>query len=160
MANYLNNPALPKGLRNNNPGNLRRLSKKNGKDQLWNGEIPYAQSKDASFSQFYEMKFGIRAMMRDLISDIKKGHNSITKLITVYSPPNENDTAAYIKNVAAAVGLAPLAIIDLSQETIIALCKAMVIVENGKSFANYIADSDYRDAMAILGIELKKKVLS
>ena len=96
-------------------------------------------------------------MMRDIISDIKGGHNTITKLITAYSPPHENDTAGYIKNVAASLGISPLATLELSQESIIKLCKIMVGVENGSNAGKYITDSDFNDAMAILGITLKKK---
>lgn len=151
---YLNQAGLPRGIRNNNPGNLRLTA------IPWDGKVPAANNTDGSFEQFIELRYGIRAMMRDLVNDIKGGKNTLSKLITSYSPAHENNTAAYINTVAAAVGLAPLAIIDLSQETIIALCKIMVRVENGEAASKYIADGDYRDAMAILGIELKKKVLS
>ena len=148
---YLNQANLPRGIRNNNPGNLRRTAID------WDGKIPHAQNPDASFEQFIELRYGLRAMMRDLVNDIKGGKNTLPKLISSYAPEHENNTTAYINAVAKAVGLSPLALIDLSQETIVALCKIMVRVENGSSVDNYIADSDYWDAMAILGIELKKK---
>ncbi|ALM50308.1 hypothetical protein AMR72_16305 [Flavobacterium psychrophilum] len=151
--NYLNNAALPRGIRNNNPGNLVRTAID------WLGKVPHSQNPDTRFEQFIELRYGLRAMMLDLISDIKRGDNTITKLISVYAPASENNTASYIKTVAAAIGLSPLAVIDLSQETIIALCKAMVRVENGNAFNIYINDNDYNEAMAILGMQLKKKVL-
>lgn len=148
---YLNLPNLPRGIRNNNPGNLTQTS------IPWTGKVPLSQNTDGRFEQFIELRYGIRAMMRDLITDIKGGKNTLTKLISSYAPASENNTSAYINTVAKAVGLTPFSIIDLSQETIIGLCKIMVRVENGDTAAKYINDSDYNDAIAILGIALKKK---
>lgn len=149
---YLDSPALPRGIRNNNPGNLVRTS------IPWEGKVPHSKNPDARFEQFIELRYGLRAMMRDLISDIKGGKNTVKSLISAYAPPTENNTATYISMVASAIGLSPLAVIDLSQETIIALCKAMVRVENGNSYSTYINDNDYSEAMAIIGMPLKKKV--
>lgn len=149
--NYLNMNGLPRGIRNNNPGNLTQTS------IAWVGKVPLSQNTDGRFEQFVELRYGIRAMMRDLISDIKGGKNTLNALVSEYAPAIENNTAAYINTVAAGVGLSPLALIDLSEETIIGLCKIMIHIENGAAAANYIDDSDYNDAIAVLGISLKKK---
>ena len=45
--------SLPRGLRNNNPGNIRNSS------TVWVGEI--TPSKDKSFKQFKSMAYGYRA---------------------------------------------------------------------------------------------------
>ncbi len=39
----------------------------------------------------------------------------------------------------------------------ISICKAIILVENGSGYSKYISDKDYNDAIAILGIPLKKK---
>ena len=151
--NYLNNPNVPRGIRNNNPGNLVRT----GLD--WLGKIPFSKSKDTHFEQFTEMKYGIRAMMRDILNDIKKGNNTIAKLIAIYAPSFENNTTAYINTVSNAINIAPNVVLDLSEETLVLLCKAIVLVENGATFSKYITNKDYQDAIAILGIPLKKKAI-
>ena len=146
---YLNQAGLPRGLRNNNPGNLRRTS------IAWDGKIPFAQSKDASFEQFVELRYGIRALMKDIISDFKDGSDTIRSLISEFAPPHENNTIAYINSVAQSMGIgADTVIANLSQIQLKVFCKAIVKVENGAAFDNYITDSDYNDALAILGVNL------
>ncbi|AXG72939.1 structural protein [Flavobacterium arcticum] len=150
---YLNRTELARGLRNNNPGNLIRTS------IAWEGKIPHSNSADAKFEQFYELRYGIRAMMRNLITHINKGTNTIEKLISKYAPSFENNTTAYINSVVSALGIPKTATLDLSEETIIALCKIIAMIENGNdSYA--ITNQDYKDAIAILGIPLKKKVIT
>lgn len=151
-TNYLNNQNVPRGIRNNNPGNLIRTS------IAWNGKIPFAQSIDTHFEQFTEMKYGIRAMMLDLISDIKKGKTTVSLLINEYAPSIENNTNAYIATVEKILGFGVGQMLDLSETTIKNLCKAMITVENGGAFAKYVTEKDYNDALAILGVPLKKKV--
>ena len=51
--------ALPRGLRNCNPGNLRRTADK------WQGLS--AQQTDKEFFQFREMKWGYRALIKTLL---------------------------------------------------------------------------------------------
>ena len=58
---------IPIGLRNNNPGNLRFTSIK------WVGKVPRAENIDGAFEQFRHLRYGIRAMILDLRSDISKG---------------------------------------------------------------------------------------
>jgi len=160
MANYLNNkeldamgkPKYTRGIRNNNPGNLRRLG-----NQLWSGEIPYAESQDTAFSQFKEMKYGVRALQRQIVTNLRRGLNTPEKFINSYAPPHENNTLAYINSVAKALAIATTSIIEPSEETVIALAKIIVKVENGAS-SKYVADSDYTAAMALnANLKLKKK---
>ena len=149
---YLNRTDLPRGIRNNNPGNLIRTP------IAWNGKIPFAQSKDTKFEQFAELRYGIRAKMLDIINDVNEGTDTVAALITEFAPKFENNTQAYINTVASMVGLPMNAKIDLTEERLIALCKAISFVENGAAYANYITDQDYADALAILGRSLKKKL--
>ena len=152
MTSYLNIATYPAGLRNNNPGHLARTS------IAWDGKIPFAQSQDKNFEQFYELRYGIRALMRDIISDVGNGKNTIRKFITSYAPAFQNNTAAYILYVGEALGISPDAPIELTEESLLALCKVIITVENGATWAAKIKDSDYNDALAILGKPLKKKV--
>ena len=148
---YLNRTDLPRGLRNNNPGNLVKTS------IPWEGKVPLSKNTDTRFEQFIELRYGIRAKMRDLITDINKGNNTITSLITEFAPEFENNTAAYIATVVKMTGLTAFSRIELTEETLISLCKAISLVENGTGFTKYVTDQDYKDAIAILGIKLPKK---
>lgn len=146
FTSYLGNSNLPRGLRNNNPGNLVQTS------ISWQGKVPLSQNTDSRFEQFYELRYGIRALMRDIISDYGKGSNTITAIISEFAPAFENNTAGYINTVSNMIGIAHNAIMpSLTKELLVGLCKAIVYVENGAGFSNYISDKDYQDALAILG---------
>lgn len=149
MKSYLNNTSLPRGLRNNNPGNLVRTS------IAWQGKIPHSQNTDSYFEQFTHLPFGIRALMRDLISDYKKGSDTVVKLITEFAPTFENNTAAYINTVANVAGIpANQPINGLTKPILIGLCKAIVLVEIGAAYQSYVTNSDYEEAFSMLGVAL------
>lgn len=148
---FLNRQDLPVGLRNNNPGNIVRTN------ITWGGEIPHSQSTSTKFEQYTELRWGIRAMMRNIITKINKGNNTINGIITSWAPASDNnDTNSYINTVVSVLGLNRLAVIEPTEEVVVALAKIITRVENG-SKASLVTDSDYRDALAILGITLKKK---
>lgn len=147
---YLNNSSLSRGLRNNNPGNLIITGIK------WEGKIPVSQNTDGKFEQFYELRYGIRALMRDIYSDYQRGLNNVTDLITEFAPSFENNTQSYINSVISDIGTNFIK--EMTEKQMIALCKAIIKVENGKEYASYITDNDYNEAIAILGLPLKKKV--
>lgn len=154
MKSYLGRTDLPRGLRNNNPGNIR-FSNTND----WVGKIPYANNTDAgkAFEQYTELRYGIRAKMVLIYNDINARTNTIEKLILEYAPPNENNTVAYINQLVSMMGISKTAPIELTEESLIALCKAISYVENGAAYQNFITDSDYQDAIAVLDRPIKKK---
>lgn len=155
FKSYLGRTDLPRGLRNNNPGNLV-ITPIN-----WVGEVPSSQNTDGHFEQFKELRYGIRAKMRDIINDVNKGKNTVKLLIEEFAPSFENNTPAYINTVLKLTGLSLNSKIILTKEGLISLCKAISFVENGSAYTNYITDKDYQDAIDILGISLpssKKKV--
>lgn len=146
---------MTRGIRNNNPGNLQQTT------IPWEGKVPLSKNTDSRFEQFIELRYGIRAKMRDIITDITKGKNTITKLISEFAPDFENDTASYIANVARITGISATSVITtLTEESLISICKAISTIENGKASTKYITDQDYQDALAILGstaIKIEKK---
>src|SRR5574343_277229 len=148
-TSYLNNTTLPRGIRNNNPGNLVRSN------NAWLGKIPYSESADTHFEQFTQLRYGLRALMRDIYSDFNKGKTTVTALINEFAPAFENNTSAYINSVIKMIG--SNAIGELTQDKMIAICKAIILVENGANYSKYISEKDYSDALAILVITLKKK---
>ena len=114
-----------RGLRNNNPGNIRI----NG--DLFEGEI--IPSKDKSFKQFRTMPYGYRAMfkiLRNYINNYKL--DTIRKIITRWAPPSENATEAYIKAVSDYSGIGSDEPIHTDDRlAMIAIVAGMSRVENG-----------------------------
>lgn len=141
---FLNNHAV-RGLRNNNPGNLVRTS------NAWQGKIPFPQSTDQKFEQFTAIKWGLRAMLKDLIHDINKGKNTVNKLISEYAPVTENDTKAYILNVCKTIGVKPDdKITAINNDFLILLVRAILKVELGNAHTK-VLNSDIQEALELLG---------
>ena len=145
MSSFLGRKDLKRGIRNNNPGNLVLT------DLPWTGKIPKAQNTDKHFEQFTEVKFGIRAMLRDLTNDIDKGKNTVRKLITEYAPPFENDTQKYIDVVSKAVGLTPDQTIKIIDAKFYLVIARAIIKHECSPDHTLILDSDIQDAIDILG---------
>ena len=92
---------LPRGIRNNNPLNIRR-----GKDQ-WQGLK--AQQTDAQFCQFESLEYGWRAAFYLLTRTYYHKYRlyTIRAIINKWAPPSENQTSKYIENVCRLTGIAP-----------------------------------------------------
>ncbi len=112
-----------RGIRNNNPGNIRRGSSQ------WQGMS--AEQTDKSFVQFDDPVYGIRALAKLLKNyQSRYGLNTIEEIISRYAPPSENITGAYVSMVAKAAGVNPrqeILIDDYLQRII----PAMIKQENG-----------------------------
>jgi hypothetical protein len=86
--------APARGIRNHNPGNLRRSS------DPWQGLAP--EQTDREFFQFTSPKWGIRALARTLIVyQDRGGLKTIDQMISRWAPPNENNTGAYVAGARA-----------------------------------------------------------
>lgn len=87
----------PRGLRNNNPLNIRHNS------DLFQGEI---KGKDKSFKSFVSLPYGYRAAFVTLATYLSNGFNTVERIITRWAPPSENNTAGYIQKVEKYSGVA------------------------------------------------------
>lgn len=117
--------SIPRGLRNNNPGNIRNSSTE------WLGEI--VPSKDKSFKQFSSMAYGYRAVIK-LLQNYRKLYNlkTIAELINRWAPSNENNTSAYITRVCKEMQVPSTHVIDIDDKaTMCAMAAAISLVENG-----------------------------
>ena len=114
-----------RGIRNNNPGNVVYGSQ-------WEGLAK--EQADPSFCTFVSMEYGIRALLKILLTYWRNYHlNTVHSIINRYAPPCENNTKAYVLSVANALKVAPHQTIDLSdRELIIKLAKAIVRHECGE----------------------------
>ena len=114
---------MSRGIRNNNPGNIRHRIDWDGLDE--------DQSKDEEFSQFSTPEYGIRAMFKILKTyDNKYNLNTIEGIINRWAPPIENDTESYIDFVSSKVGKDRSEVLD--QEDYILLVEAIIHMENGE----------------------------
>ena len=81
---------LPRGIRNNNPLNIRL-------GDNWQGLRK--EQTDKAFCQFVSMEYGLRAAFVILFNYLKKRVDTPDKIIKRWAPPSENDTEAYINRV-------------------------------------------------------------
>ena len=93
--------SIPRGIRNNNPLNIRRGSQ-------WKG-LSRVQS-DPSFCQFETLEYGWRAAFRLLTKTSFAPYHlqTIRAIISRWAPPRDNnDSKAYIQNVSRLTAIAP-----------------------------------------------------
>ena len=119
---------LPRGIRNNNPLNIRRSKDK------WKG-MAQVQT-DSAFVQFESLEWGWRAAFYLLTRTYYHKYRlyTIRQIISKWAPPNENKTDAYINNVSRLTGIAPdepIGIPSNQPSRWIAVGRAMAIQENG-----------------------------
>lgn len=114
-----------RGLRNNNPGNLRKTGRP------WEGET---MGEDPSFSSFKTPEAGIRALGKNLLAyQDSHGINTVEGIVSRWAPATENDTASYVNSVAKAVGVAPGDALDMHDPKVLkAVASAIIKHENGK----------------------------
>lgn len=115
---------VPRGIRNNNPGNLEN----NG--IAWDG-LSDAQT-DSRFYRFVNPVWGIRALARTLKTYRERhGLDTPREIISRWAPAFENNVDAYARAVANAVGVDPESPIPDSKAARLALVKAIIKHENG-----------------------------
>ena len=128
--------SLPRGIRNNNPLNIRRSKDK------WKGLR--AVQADAQFCQFESLEYGWRAAFYLLTRTYYHKYRlyTIRAIISKWAPPCENNSKAYVENVSRLTGIDPDEPIGIPSESParwIALGMAMAIQENGFESMDYFA---------------------
>lgn len=117
----------PRGLADNNPGNLRAVP---GAD--WLGQTGVDEH---GFVIFDNAGHGLRALARTLIEyRLRHGLDTVRGIVTRWAPPADgNDTEAYIADVAARLQADPDTALDLADpSTLAALVAAIVRHEQGE----------------------------
>jgi hypothetical protein len=131
----------PRGIRNNNPGNLIYTEIK------WNGKLPKYRNKDRRFEMFIAPVYGVRAMIKDLKHDIEKGKNTVPALIEEYAPKFENNTEAYINTVCKDLKVSRQAKLLPTKNTLKLLVFSISRVENN---GNYISNDLFDKAYSMI----------
>lgn len=116
---------MSRGLRNNNPGNIRRSRVR------YKGEVH--PSRDPEFKEFSSVAYGYRAMFVLLDTYRSRyGLTTIRQMLNRYAPPEENFTEGYIRYVADYSGVLPDETVDTRDERdMIPIVAAMSKIENG-----------------------------
>ncbi|UVJ44848.1 structural protein [Pseudomonas sp. LS1212] len=121
---------IPRGIRNNNPGNIDYNS-----NNKWHGQLPYDPSVESRFAVFDTPQNGIRAMAKLLlVYQDKHGLNTVDGIISRWAPSNENATGAYIRAVKSQISQATgqSEKINLHNPQVLAIMVAAIIHhENG-----------------------------
>lgn len=116
---------IPRGLRNNNPLNIRHSADR------FQGEIA---GHDKSFKSFSSLAYGYRAAFVILGTYLSQGCNTIEKIISRWAPPAENNTDSYIFQVEKYSGVPRNKVLTpAGGAEFIMIVAAMSFVENGQN---------------------------
>ncbi|ELY2811988.1 hypothetical protein SMC57_004215 [Cronobacter sakazakii] len=123
---------MPRGIRNNNPGNLNYAGQAGA--TLEGGE-------GGRFAVFESMQHGVAALYKQLQLYFKRGINTLSSIVKTYAPASDNNNVdAYISALTKATGKGANEVLDSGDTATIArLMKGIVDHENGKG---YISSSD------------------
>jgi len=131
--------SLPRGIRNNNPLNIRYNAKNQWLGQTGSDRVP----AEKGMCVFTSMHYGIRAAFK-LLSNYgrKYGLNTVRSIITRWAPPSDdNNTEAYIKRVCDTMKCEPEFVPHFGTQCDMHECclmvKGMIIVENGGDYVDF-----------------------
>lgn len=125
---FLNDGRYPRGMRNNNPGNIRA-----NKRAKWKGRISDLERRDRSFEQFAKYWLGVRALIV-LLGNYYYKHNltTIEKIINRYAPSVENQTESYVSKVCRGTGFKARQIFVWNRDNVKVLVSEICRHENGR----------------------------
>lgn len=128
-----------RGIRNNNPGNIRYNDANN-----WQGQTG---KDDKGFVIFSDSKYGIRAIGKVIDSYKRRGLLSIRDIISTWAPSSENNTEAYVESVVKKMNV-PTHHYQPARDDgdYPSLVKAIITHENG---VNPYSDETIKSALAM-----------
>lgn len=132
---------VPRGIRNNNPMNIRKGNK-------WKGER-FPQT-DKAFEEFESMEYGIRAgfkILRNYMRGIGAGafkFDTIRLIVRRWAPPSENATSKYVEFVSKSSGIPADRHLDFKdKDSMVRVVDAMIRYECGQSVDTQLIRSAY-----------------
>ncbi len=127
----------PRGIRLCNPGNIRLGAK-------WAGLAD--EQIDPDFCTFKSPEYGIRAICRILLTYQDRGVDTVRKIIETWAPAVENDTAAYVTDIANRCNVGPDDVVDVDQPDVMReLVAAIIRHENGQQpYSRAVLDNGLR----------------
>ena len=142
---------ITRGIRNNNPGNIRKSN------DPWQG-LSEVQD-DPEFFQFKSMAYGIRAIARTLITyQDKYGIRTIKDFVARYAPEKENKTANYKDCVCGISGFSEDQILDFHKyEEIEPVIRGIIFIENGVDNYSKFKQDDIDAGLILAGVSPENK---
>ena len=145
---------LTRGLRNNNPGNMRPVSK--------------AQANDGAFTIFPNREAGWGALGKQLKGYANAGLENVASIISKFAPASENNTQAYINAVVSSMSkrlgadVSSHSRLDLSDARVLkALMQSITEHENFKGAAQYFEGPSFdKEVLAASQSQWKSKVVN
>ncbi|HIE0938530.1 TPA: lytic transglycosylase domain-containing protein [Serratia marcescens] len=128
-AQHAQSAGTPRGIRNNNPGNIDYVGQAGATLERPGGR----------FARFETAFDGLKAMARQLLryfdgKTTGRRLQTISEIISTWAPGNENNTAAYIKRLSDVMGVSPNARLNLRDpSTMSALMGGIIHHENGRN---------------------------
>lgn len=119
--------AQPRGIRNNNPGNIRKGAK-------WQGLVMSHEEMDTAFAEFRDPTWGVRALATTLITyQDRYNLDTVKDIIARWAPPVENNTDRYVSEVCRMTGFIEDEPLDMHRyEALCPLVEAIIRHECGK----------------------------
>lgn len=122
----------PRGIRNNNPGNIVYNPANN-----WTGQT----GSDGHFAIFSSMPYGIRALFLILKTYVSRGWNTPALIAAHWAPSSENNTAAYAQTVSAVSGIGLNTPVQATFTDLSRIARGIITAENGASFTGVFSDA-------------------
>ena len=116
----------PRGIRNNNPGNLNFAHQPDAVMEPKTALVP-----NPRFAKFPTMDAGVSALIHQLTLYFSRGTNTVTAIIGQWAPSFENPTNAYVSYVARSMNVQPRDTLEATPETLAQLACAIAHMENG-----------------------------
>jgi len=151
----MSSTAIPRGVRNNNPGNIDY-----NKANDWQGQLGLEErTTGARFARFDSPENGIRALAKLLLNYRGKpgtpnvgqeGIDTVQEIINRWAPGHENNTAAYVAAVSKSIGKRSVDSLNLRDpDLLLGLVSAIIVHENGSMpYATAVVREGVRRALA------------
>lgn len=145
---------MSRGLRNNNPGNIRPVSRN--------------QANDGAFTIYRTPEEGWGALGKQLKAYANAGLDNVASIISKYAPSSENNTGAYIQSVTADMSqrlgsdVGALSRLDLSDPRVLkALMQSITEHENFQGASQYFEGASFdKEVLAAAQSQWRSKVVN
>lgn len=119
---------VPRGIRNNNPGNLEG-------DTQFQGQTG---TDKGGYATFATPEDGLRAMALNLKNQQDlHGLQTVQDIITKWAPPSENNTAAYVQDVSQKLGVDPNQKLNLHDPAVLKTFTSAIISHENNGASPY-----------------------
>lgn len=145
---------MSRGLRNNNPGNIRPVSRN--------------QANDGAFTIYRTPEEGWGALGKQLKAYANAGLDNVASIISKYAPSSENNTGAYIQSVTTNMSkrlgsdVGALTRLDLSDPRVLkALMQSITEHENFRGASQYFEGASFdKEVLAAAQSQWRSKVVN